>query len=80
MLALDPDRSRHRLVAGGLALAVASANVLFRDVEHLVAALLLPWFFLTPILYSLEELPGGFEDHQTLIDLLHWANPLTPPL
>ena len=68
------------LFAGGLALTVASANVLFRDVEHLVAALLLPWFFLTPILYSLEELPGGFENHQTLVDVLHWANPLTPQL
>ena len=38
----------------GLALAVACANVLFRDVEHLVAAVLLPWFFLTPVLYRLE--------------------------
>src|SRR5581483_6881554 len=43
----------------GVALAVACANVLFRDVEHLVSAALLPWFFLTPILYRLEDLPGG---------------------
>ncbi len=35
-----------------MALAVASLNVLFRDVEHMLAALLLPWFFLTPIVYS----------------------------
>ena len=64
----------------GIALAVASANVVFRDVEHLLAALLLPWFFLTPILYSLEELPGGLEDYDVVVDLLRWANPLTPPL
>jgi ABC-type polysaccharide/polyol phosphate export permease len=64
----------------GMALAVASANVVFRDVEHLLAALLLPWFFLTPILYSLEELPGGLEDYDVVVDLLRWANPLTPPL
>ena len=56
------------------------ANVVFRDVEHLLAALLLPWFFLTPILYSLEELPGGLEDYDIVVDLLRWANPLTPPL
>jgi ABC-type polysaccharide/polyol phosphate export permease len=37
-------------LAAGLALAVSAANVLFRDVEHMVAALLLPWFFLTPIM------------------------------
>ena len=42
----------------GVSLAVASLNALYRDVEHLVAALLLPWFFLTPILYSLDNVPG----------------------
>jgi ABC-type polysaccharide/polyol phosphate export permease len=68
------------LLTAGLSLAVASANVIFRDVEHLLTALLLPWFFLTPILYSLEELPGGFDDHETLVDVLRWANPLTPPI
>ena len=68
------------VLTAGMALAVASANVVFRDVEHLLAALLLPWFFLTPILYSLEELPGGLEDYDVVVDLLRWANPLTPPL
>ena len=68
------------VLAAGMALAVASANVVFRDVEHLLAALLLPWFFLTPILYSLDELPGGLEDYDVVVDILRWANPLTPPL
>ncbi len=67
-------------LVAGLALAVASANVVFRDVEHLVSALLLPWFFLTPILYSLDELPGGFDRYGTVVDLLRWANPVTPPI
>src|SRR5438105_2155932 len=49
----------------GLALAVASANVVFRDVEHLVSAALLPWFFLTPVLYSFDQIPG-FERHHTV--------------
>ena len=61
----------------GLALAVASLNAIFRDVEFVVAAVLLPWFFLTPILYRLEDLPGA-ESRPWLIDLLHWGNPLTP--
>jgi lipopolysaccharide transport system permease protein len=64
----------------GLALAVAAANVVFRDVEHLLSALLLPWFFLTPILYSLEELPGGVERYQAVVEILRWANPLTPAI
>jgi ABC-type polysaccharide/polyol phosphate export permease len=61
----------------GLALAVASANAIYRDIEFVVAALLLPLFFLTPILYSLDQLPGA-ADHPWLLDLLQWGNPLTP--
>jgi ABC-type polysaccharide/polyol phosphate export permease len=68
------------VLAVGMALAIASANVVFRDVEHLLGALLLPWFFLTPILYSLEELPGGIDDYPVVVDLLRWGNPLTPPI
>jgi homopolymeric O-antigen transport system permease protein len=62
----------------GLALAVASLNVLFRDVEFIVAALLVPWFFLTPILYPLTLVPGASGKHPHVIALLHWANPLSP--
>jgi len=61
----------------GFSLAIASLNAIYRDVEHLVAALLLPWFFLTPVLYSLESIPG-VQDHPRLVDLIHWGNPLTP--
>jgi len=65
---------------GGLSLAVACANVVFRDVEHLVSAALLPWFFLTPILYRLEDLPGGVQRYDWVVTMLRWVNPLTPPL
>ena len=61
----------------GFSLMVASLNAIYRDVEHIVAALLLPWFFLTPVLYSLESIPG-VQDHPRLVDLIHWGNPLTP--
>jgi ABC-type polysaccharide/polyol phosphate export permease len=61
-------------LVGGLALAVASANVVFRDVEHLIGALLLPWFFLTPILW----LPSAFDRYETLVEVLHWVNFVTP--
>jgi ABC-type polysaccharide/polyol phosphate export permease len=64
----------------GLSLAVAAANVVFRDVEHLVSAALLPWFFLTPILYAIDELPGGLSEHHTLKEILRWGNPITPPI
>jgi lipopolysaccharide transport system permease protein len=64
-------------LVAGVALAVASLNALYRDVEHLVAALLLPWFFLTPVLYSLESIPG-VRDHPRLVDAIHYGNFVTP--
>jgi lipopolysaccharide transport system permease protein len=67
------------LFVAGVSLAIASLNAVFRDVEFVVSATLLPWFFLTPVLYQLESLPGG-EAHPWLIDVLHWANPVTPAI
>lgn len=64
----------------GLALAVGCLNVLFRDVEHVLAAALLPWFFVTPILWSSSTLGDRAERHQALLNLLHWANPVAPPI
>ncbi len=64
----------------GLSLAVSCANALFRDVEHLVSALLLPLFFLTPILYRLEELPGGVKRYHAVVEILRWVNPLSPAI
>jgi lipopolysaccharide transport system permease protein len=68
------------LLVAGVSLAVASANVIFRDVEHLVSALMLPLFFLTPILYRLEDLPGGLERYDWVIEVLRWANFLSPAI
>jgi ABC-type polysaccharide/polyol phosphate export permease len=65
------------LLVFGLGLLVASLNVLFRDVEHLLEAILLPWFFLTPILYSFESI-GAIERHHTLVEVLRWGNFVTP--
>jgi ABC-type polysaccharide/polyol phosphate export permease len=65
-------------ITGGLALAIASLNVLFRDIEFLVAALLLPLFFLTPVLYPLTD--QQIASRQWVVDLIHWANPLSPPI
>jgi len=67
-------------LVAGVALAVSSANVVFRDVEHIVGALLLPWFFLTPIIVPLDKLPGAQDRYETLVDVLRYANFVTPPL
>jgi len=66
-------------LVAGCALAIASLNVLFRDVEHLLTALLLPWFFLTPIVYSYTAI-DAFDRHPTLTNVLRWGNFVTPPI
>ncbi len=64
-------------LALGVGWLVSTATVFFRDVEHLVGVLFLPWFFLTPILYSLDTLPRA-ESHPLLVHLLRYGNPVTP--
>ena len=64
----------------GLALVAACLNVLFRDVEHVLTAALLPWFFVTPILWSASTLGDRLARHRTLLDFLHWVNPVAPPI
>ena len=64
----------------GLSLLVACVNVLFRDIEHILAAALLPWFFLTPILWRFADLPPRVQGHHKLLDVLRWGNFVAPPI
>ncbi len=67
-------------LVAGLGLLVACLNVLYRDIEHLIAAGLLPWFFLTPILWRFAQLPERVQRHHALLNVLRWGNPLAPPI
>lgn len=62
----------------GIGLAAAALNVYFRDVQHILAALLLPWFFLTPIFYTPDALPPGAEGFRWLTVALEWVNFVAP--
>jgi ABC-2 type transport system permease protein/lipopolysaccharide transport system permease protein len=42
----------------GLSLIVATANTFFRDCGHLVSVFLQAWYFLTPILFPLNQFKG----------------------
>ncbi len=55
-------------------MTAASLNAIFRDVEFIVSALLVPWFFLTPVIYPLSQLAA----HQHVVWAIHWLNPLSP--
>lgn len=66
------------VATAGAALALSALNVYFRDVEHVLGAVLLPWFFLTPIFYSFESLPNQVTSRGWAVDLLRYGNPVTP--
>jgi ABC-type polysaccharide/polyol phosphate export permease len=61
----------------GLALCVAILHAYFRDVEPILAAALLPWFFLSPIFFEVDTLPG-VGDHEWARTVLEWVNPVAP--
>jgi lipopolysaccharide transport system permease protein len=61
----------------GMAAMLSVANVFYRDVEHLIAVVFLPWFFLTPVLYALDEFRAA-SSHRWLILLMRYGNPVTP--
>ncbi len=50
----------HILFTFGFALILSAANVFMRDTRHILANLLTLWFFLTPILYPLKQVPEKY--------------------
>lgn len=41
----------------GLSLLTSALNVRFRDISFFIQALLIPWFYATPVVYSIEVIP-----------------------
>jgi ABC-type polysaccharide/polyol phosphate export permease len=58
----------------GLALGVSILHAYFRDVAPILSAILLPWFFLSPVFFE----PGDITHRQVARDALTWANPVAP--
>jgi lipopolysaccharide transport system permease protein len=77
LLALPPLLLLLVAFTAGFGLLLAALNVYFRDVEHILAALALPWFFLTPIFYTFETLPAS-QGNEWAVDILRYGNPVTP--
>ena len=62
----------------GLALAVSVLHAYFRDVAPILAAALLPWFFVTPIFFRPDETAPGLASRPWLAEILRWGNPVSP--
>ena len=52
----------------GLALFLSALNVYFRDTESIIDVLMLAWFFLTPVFYSVDDLS---QEYSRLIYILN---------
>jgi lipopolysaccharide transport system permease protein len=55
----------------GLSLVVAAASVRYRDIPHILGHFLTFWFFLSPIIYPMTQVPETFR-------VILACNPLTP--
>jgi lipopolysaccharide transport system permease protein len=63
------------LFLAGVALFTSALAVFFRDFVHLIGILLQFWFFLTPVVYSLDTITttiGGV----SLTTIIRWLNPM----
>jgi lipopolysaccharide transport system permease protein len=78
MLALPPLVLLLTAFTAGLGLLVAALNVYFRDVEHIIGAIGLPWIFVSPVFYTFDTVPGLTGEYEWVTGLLHWANPIAP--
>jgi lipopolysaccharide transport system permease protein len=58
------------LFLAGVALFLSALAVRYRDTVHLIGILLQFWFFLTPVVYSLERVAGP------LAQAVRWLNPM----
>jgi ABC-type polysaccharide/polyol phosphate export permease len=58
----------------GLALVVAVLHAFYRDVAPILGAALLPWFFLSPIFFGIEQVTSD----DTARFVLEWLNPVAP--
>lgn len=68
----------------GMSLLTASLNVRFRDINFFVSAILIIWFYATPIVYSMSMIPVGMQwlwrlnPMTSVVGLLHHGFVATP--
>jgi len=44
----------------GLSLILASINLFYRDIQHLLSLLLILWMYITPVIYPIEMVPEAY--------------------
>lgn len=51
----------HLLFTLGIALFLSCANIFFRDVIHFLGTVLMFWFWVTPVFYSVDNVPRSYQ-------------------
>ena len=64
----------------GCAFVLSAANVYFRDVSHIVQLLLTAWFYVSPVIYSLDFVPSRFQPLFHLNPMLYMLNGFRDPI
>jgi ABC-type polysaccharide/polyol phosphate export permease len=64
----------------GCGFIFSAANVYFRDVSHIVQLLLTAWFYVSPVIYSLDFVPARFQPLFRLNPMLYMLNGFRDPI
>jgi lipopolysaccharide transport system permease protein len=62
----------------GLAFILSTANVFYRDTQHILQVVLQAWFFLTPIFYPITVLPESSVILGVTVNVQLWVRRLNP--
>jgi len=67
------------IITIGLSLLTASLEVKYRDVGYLIHSVAMLWFYVTPVLYSLDLVPSRFlwlftiNPLTSIFEMIHWS-------
>jgi lipopolysaccharide transport system permease protein len=59
------------VTALGVSLWLSALNVLYRDIQYIIPFLVQLWMFVSPVIYSADDIPGG------LLRVIYSVNPMT---
>jgi len=74
LLFLIPIIIFHLFFVTGLSLLFSVAHVFYKDVGHLLSVVLMFWFYLTPIFYSIDHLPAHITLLYSFNPMMHFIN------
>jgi lipopolysaccharide transport system permease protein len=66
------------MFTAGMAFILSTANVFYRDTQHILQIVIQAWFFLTPVFYPITILPQSQQIMGLTVDIQLWARRLNP--